>query len=320
MPAAQTKALKNTKSKAHSTTTPLSKENTTGKAVKKTGGPKAAKKVSVNGKAGGAVAAPLTPAKKAAKRLSRARSREDLAPPTRAAILEFQLAFLRRSGLLVYTEDPAVILAARSVKPKAGERLAGYMDRAFGSRHADVSFAQFTRRAGTDSMNLVVEANAGMELKSLVQRARKENRQAVKEAREEESAAQKDKNRKLRERTRAERAQSEAEREAERQRLTRYPSQWLLDRADEWDDENARSGSRPVRQQRVIDRLRAIAKDGAALAPDGEGADAPIEWIVDELIVSFDSAVRREQETVAELNRQIAELKAKVSQRPHAAE
>lgn len=300
MPADRTKVPKNTKAKT----------NVAGKAVKTAATKKAIKKVAVNGKAASADAVALTPAKKAAKRLARARLREDLSPPTQAEILEFQLAFLRNSGLLIYTEDPAVMLAARSVKPKVGERLAGYMDRAFGSRNADVSFAQFTRRAGTDSMNVVVEANAGLELKSLIKRARKENRQAIKDAREEESTAQKAKHRKLRERTRAEREQSEAEREAERQRLMQYPSQWLLDRADEWDDENARSGARPVRQQRVIERLRAIAKEGAALTPDEAGA--PIEWIVDQLIVSFDSAVRREQETVAELKRQIVELHAKI--------
>jgi hypothetical protein len=97
----------------------------------------------------------------AEKRLARARARDDLEQPTPKDILAFQLSFLRQSNLLVYTEDPAVILAARSAKPEPGERLAAYMDRAFGSRKVDVVFAQFVLPDGRSPMRSVLFENAG---------------------------------------------------------------------------------------------------------------------------------------------------------------
>lgn len=256
-----------------------------------------------------------TPEQKAARRLERARARDDLAPPTKAEILDFQLSFLRKSGLLVYTADPAVIASARAAKPTSNERLASYLIRVFGGRDVPVTFAQSEKREGRESMTRVFDANAGMEIQGLLARARKATRQAAEDAREEAAEEGRRKTKRLRSRFREEKAQTEAELREQRERLTRYPAAWLDDRADHLTELNDAAGANPVHHPFVISKLRELAARAREVAAE-DGTDehgAQLDFVVGELIVSLDAAVRREKQADAAHRQQVAELTAKIA-------
>ncbi|MFM0298726.1 hypothetical protein PQQ99_01175 [Paraburkholderia sediminicola] len=258
----------------------------------------------------------LTPEQKAARRLAKARARDDLAPPTDHDILDFQLNFWRKSGLLIYTKDPAVIAAARPTKAEPNERLAGYLDRVFGGRDVPVTFAQFEKREGRESMARVFEANAGLEIQRLMVRARKATRQAVEEAREDAVEEGRKKTKRARDRLREERAQTELELRFQRERLKNLPAEWLVDRADELVEINKSAGPNPVHEHFVIVRLREIANEAreqiekASVDRDADGDQ--LTFVVDKLIESLDASRRREKATEAACRQQIGELQAKV--------
>ncbi|WP_234775680.1 hypothetical protein [Paraburkholderia tropica] len=221
----------------------------------------------------------------AAVRLGKARARADLEKPTAREILEFQRKFLSRSRLLVYTEDPAVISAARSTPPEDGEKFATYMDRAFGSRKVDVSFAQFVKPDGRARMQTIVYENAGRELNELLKLARREEKSAVAEAREEAEQVGKI-------RLKKERAKAKERLAADREVLAQFPAKWLADRADEMRDLNKSAQGTNVHDERVIERLHKIAKAvETQAATDGAGG-APIEVVVDMLIESYETMAR----------------------------
>ena len=239
----------------------------------------------------------------AARRLARARARDDLKEPTPSEILDFQLAFLRRSNLLVYVTDPAIIHAARSESPQDGEKVASYLERAFGSRKADVLFAQFVTLDGRSAMSGVVLDNAGREMKRLLARGRRQEKDAVAETRVE--VAQEGNRRVKRAREKAREQQA-----AERQRLSEFPANWLEDRAQAAQEENESAGGTPLHDTRVITRLREIALHARQQA-EIEGSDgAPLEDVVDRLIDAYDGMAKHESRQAERIRVLEAELAA----------
>ncbi|MGF6440649.1 hypothetical protein [Paraburkholderia youngii] len=239
----------------------------------------------------------------AGRRLARARAREDLAPPTPDEILEFQLSFLRRSNLLIYTTDAAIIQAARSVKPDNGEKLASYLERAFGSKKADVLFAQFMNLDGRSAMKGVVLDNAGREMKSLLALGRREAKDAVEETRAELAEAGKKRVKRVREKALEQQA-------AERQRLSQFPAEWLEDRAQVAQEENDSAGGTKVHDARVIAKLRDIARDARQQAQSEGSEGAPLEDVVDRLIAAYDGMARHESQQAERIRQLEAELAA----------
>ena len=162
----------------------------------------------------------------AVKRLAKARARDDLPAPSGDEILAFQQSFLRQSGLLVFSDDPAVIRAARSKKPEPGERVASYLVRAFGSRNANVTFAQFVTLDGRSPMQSIGSNNAGGALKGFLKNARRVTRNVVEETHAEQVLS-------VRKRAKADRERARLQNAEDRERLALFPAEWLEDRANE---------------------------------------------------------------------------------------
>lgn len=224
----------------------------------------------------------------AARRLAKARARNDLLAPSRDEILAFQESFLRRSGLLVFTKDPAVIRAALPKKPEPAERVASFMARVFGSKDADVTFAQFVSLDGRSSMHSIVCNNAGHKLKRILKSAGRLALEAVEETHAEEISSVKARMKALRERTRRQQVE-------DRKRLEQYPAEWLDDRANEVQDLNDGAAGIAVRDPRVIERLRIIAREAREQAGGDGTAGTPLEFVVDKLIDAYDAMARHEK-------------------------
>jgi hypothetical protein len=149
--------------------------------------------------------------------------------PSGDEILAFQQSFLRQSGLLVFSDDPAVIRAARSKKPEPDERVASYLVRAFGSRNANVTFAQFVTLDGRSPMQSIGSNNAGGALKGFLKNARRVTRNVVEETHAEQVLS-------VRKRAKADREGARLQNAEDRERLVLFPAEWLEDRANEAHD------------------------------------------------------------------------------------
>lgn len=227
-------------------------------------------------------------------RLAKARSRDDLPAPSPDEISAFQQAFLRQSGLLVFTEDPAVLHAGRAKKPEPGERAAAFMTRVFGSRTADVSFAQFVGLDGRSLMSSIVSNNAGRALKGFLTKARYLERKAVEELHAEEVLA-------VQKRMKAQQKRSQLQQAKDRERLARYPAEWLEDRANEAQDINDRASGTPVYDARVIERLRSIAREARQHAETDSTGGVPLEFVFDQLLVAYEAMAQHERRLANEV-------------------
>lgn len=230
----------------------------------------------------------------AARRLAKARARDDLSAPSGDEILAFQQSFLRQSGLLVFSDDPAVIRAARSKKPEPSERLASYMVRAFGSRDANVKFAQFVTMDGRSQMHSIESNNAGGALKDFLKNARRVTRKAVEETHAERVLS-------VKKRASADRERARRQNAEDRKRLALFPAEWLEDRASEAQELNDSASGTTVHDPRVIAHLRVIAREARAAAEAGGTEGTSLEVVVDKLITAYDQMARHENQRVDEV-------------------
>lgn len=239
---------------------------------------------------------------------------EELDEPTRKQILDFQIDFLIDSGLLLYTDNAVVLAAARASRPEAGERLGDFCDRTFGTRKPDVMFASFKPlsdfRGNTLVSNLQQES-AGADVNGIIDRAKSRSDKRLEAVTDN-----------LREKHQRRLDEERAQQAAEKARLTRtlaeYPAHWLSDLAVEFGDQNRRAaGNRPVKDARVIERLFDIARRAEEQgAQNGNGADeptAPIEFVVGEVIESYNALALHERQQREQDKRRIRELEEQVA-------
>ncbi|WP_048628203.1 MULTISPECIES: hypothetical protein [Pandoraea] len=240
-------------------------------------------------------------------------SRDELPSPTKAQLLDFQLDFLIDANLLLYTENPVTFATARSTRPDPEERLAGFLERTFGTRKPDAMIARFVPLSdfgGNTMMKRLHQENAGPDVNAVIDRARARADERVDQARE--SLRAKHKQRLVNQR---------AEQKAEQARLVRnlseYPARWLGDLAVQFDDLNSAAGGQVIKDPRVVQRLFDIARraeEQGTVNGDDEAA-TPVEFVVGEVIEAYNALAlheRRQREVdrrrIQELEEQLARL------------
>jgi hypothetical protein len=140
-------------------------------------------------------------------------------------------------------------------------------------------------------------------MKGLLAMARRREKEAVEETREELTETGNKRLKRERERARATQA-------ADRERLSRYPAEWLEDRAREAEELNMRALNHDVHDARVVTRLLDIAHKARERGDvDGSGGP-PLEFVVDELIDAYDGMARHERRQAERLKQLEAELSA----------
>ncbi|RRW94305.1 hypothetical protein [Pandoraea apista] len=235
---------------------------------------------------------------------------DELPSPTKAQLLDFQLDFLIDANLLLYTENPVTFATARSARPDPEERLAGFLERTFGTRKPDAMIARFVPLSdfgGNTMMKPLHQENAGPDVNAVIDRARARADERVDQARET---------------LRAKHKQRLANQRAEQARLARnlseYPARWLRDLAVQFDDLNNASGGQVINDSRVVQRLFDIARraeEQGTVDGDDEAA-TPVEFIVGEVIEAYNAMAlheRRQREAdrkrIQELEEQLARLR-----------